>query len=272
MFNKFSSPIQKFALVLILAFFAIASRVVSAQDAGKMIRIPSARQGVEIPIYVRRTPDASATVVLLSGGAGGIGKLNDTGWPGSSNFLIRTAPLFASSGFNVIAMAKPSDIDSLEYAFRISKEHVDDIKLVLQYAKEKFGMPAWLVGTSRGTISATAAGIALRDDNLIGGLVLTSSVTSYKKIGAVPSQNLDRINVPVLVMHHEKDTCFICQPYEVNGIIKGLKNAPIKKLVMVNNGSGATGDPCEALHYHGYIGMEAEAVEIIANWIKNPSN
>lgn len=272
MFIKFSTPVQKFALVLVFTLFAIAKGNASAQDAGKMIRLASARPGVDIPIYVRGTPDASATVVLLPGGAGGIGKLNDAGWPRSNNFLIRTAPIFLSSAFNVVEMAKPTDVDSLEYAFRVSKEHVDDIKRVLQYAKEKYGMPAWLVGTSRGTISATAAAIALRDDGLIGGLVLTSSVTSYKKTGAVPAQDLDRINVPVLVMHHEKDSCPICQPFEASRIIKGLKNAPVKKLIMVNNGSGATGDPCEALHYHGYIGMEAEAVEVIANWIKKPTD
>lgn len=53
--------------------------------------------------------------------------------------------------------------------------------------------------------------------------------------------------------------------------MRGLTNAPVKKLVMVNGGSGAQGNPCEALHYHGYIGMEQEAVNVVVGWIRNPA-
>jgi len=49
-----------------------------------------------------------------------------------------------------------------------------------------------------------------------------------------------------------------------------LKNAPIKKTIMVSGGSGATGNPCEPLHYHGFAGMQDEAVDRIAEWILAP--
>lgn len=32
------------------------------------------------------------------------------------------------------------------------------------------------------------------------------------------------------------------------------------------------GDPCEAQHWHGFIGMEHEVVDQIAGWIKNTLN
>jgi len=41
---------------------------------------------------------------------------------------------------------------------------------------------------------------------------------------------------------------------------------------MVNGGANPTGDACGALHYHGYIGMEKEAVGFITNWIKKPTS
>lgn len=106
----------------------------------------------------------------------------------------------------------------------------------------------------------------------MAGVVLTSSVVSYKKPGAVPKQELDRIKVPVLVLHHAKDACPWCQPHEVPPILRGLKNAPIKKEIMVSGGENPTGNVCEALHWHGFIGAEREAVDLIANWIKNPVN
>ena len=83
---------------------------------------------------------------------------------------------------------------------------------------------------------------------------------------------MDRIKVPVLVLHHAKDACPHCQPFEVSAILRGLKNAPVKKEIMVSGGENPTGNVCEALHWHGYIGMEREAVELIAEWIKKPVN
>lgn len=59
-------------------------------------------------------------------------------------------------------------------------------------------------------------------------------------------------------------------PYEVPAILRGLHNASVKKLVMVQDGENPTGDPCEAFHWHGFIGMEQEAVDIITQWIARP--
>jgi hypothetical protein len=39
---------------------------------------------------------------------------------------------------------------------------------------------------------------------------------------------------------------------------------------MMDGGSGPRGNPCEALHWHGYIGMERDAVSAIADWIRDP--
>ena len=51
---------------------------------------------------------------------------------------------------------------------------------------------------------------------------------------------------------------------------QGLAKAPVRKLVIVSVGSNPRGDPCEALHRHGYIGMESEAVGIITDLIRIP--
>ena len=167
-------------------------------------------------------------------------------------------------------MGRPSDIPDLDYADRISIAHMQDIKTLVAYLQKDTGLPVWLVGTSRGSVSATAAAISFTDDRL-AGIVLSSSVVSYSKAGAVPTQALEKIHIPVLVLHHEKDACKVCAPREVPAIIKGLKNAPVKKLLMVSGGENPSGDACEALHYHGFIGMEKTAVGLITAWIKSPS-
>jgi len=87
----------------------------------------------------------------------------------------------------------------------------------------------------------------------------------------VPSQNLAAITVPTLVLHHSKDACPICDPLGVPAILNGLTHAPVKKLLMVSGGQDPRGNVCEALHWHGYVGIEKEAVEQIADWIRVPA-
>lgn len=254
---------RKILVGALLALIAIA-----AHAGGELFKVPT-REGVVTTLFWEAVPDAKATVFLFPGGAGGFGKFED-GKATGMNFLVRSEPYFIANGFNVAIFGRPSDSQDLDYADRISDTHLTDVHKVLEFVKQKANVPVWIVGTSRGTVSATAAAIKLQGE--MAGVVLTSSVVSYKKPEAVPRQNLAAIKVPVLVLHHAKDACPLCQPHEVPAILRGLKNAPIKKEIMFSGGGNPTGNVCEALHWHGFIGAERETVDLTANWIKAPSN
>lgn len=228
------------------------------------------RPEVRVPVYVVWNPQAVATVVLFSGGGGGYGALDSEGWPSNRNFLIRTGKVWASYPFNVVMVGRPTDgLDLHEGAVRVGEAHQADNDAVFAAIKRQSPLPLWVVGTSMGTLSAAAAAIR-NTDNRIAGIVLSSSVTSYKITGAVPRQELGSIRVPVLVVHHARDACRVCAPYEAKNIPAALKNAPVKALVLITEGSGESGDPCEALHFHGYIGAEKSVVDLIARWIQHP--
>jgi pimeloyl-ACP methyl ester carboxylesterase len=160
------------------------------------------------------------------------------------------------------------EIDRLirKYGYRTSPEHVAEIAHVVDFARRAFGQPVWLVGTSRGSVSATAAAIALGPQQ-VQGLVLTASVTS-KKPGAVPTQDLARIQVPTLVLHHRLDACHVCRPQEAARIPEALTAAPRKQFILVDGGSDPSGEPCEALHWHGFIHFEKETVGVIGGWVR----
>ncbi|HKQ30971.1 MAG TPA: alpha/beta hydrolase [Burkholderiales bacterium] len=243
---------------------ALLSCACAADAADKLLKIDT-RPGVTVSYYYMPRADATATVVLLTGGNGSIGMRD--GVPRSENFLVRSRDLFAAHGFNIAIVGRPSDRQDLSSDFRIAPQHVEDLRKVVAHLKKNADLPIWLVGTSRGTVSATAAAIEFGNDAL-AGIVVTASIT--RGTGAVPRQNLERIRIPVLAVHHEKDGCAWCWPYEVSKIMKGLTNAPIKKQIMIGAGRGASGDPCEALHWHGFIGAEKETVDLIAAWIKRP--
>jgi pimeloyl-ACP methyl ester carboxylesterase len=262
---------MKISSALLIVIAACSFHTVSDADEialGHTAQVES--RGVSVPIFEVWKDNAVATLVLYSGGAGGYGKIGADGWPGSRNFLIRSAKLFAAHPFNVILVGRAPDVPTLDGLTRIGDDHDLDNQAIFRSIKARSSAPMWLVGTSMGTISVTAA--AIRDaGSSIAGIVLSSSVTAYRVTGAVTTQDLAKINIPALVLHHENDACKVCPPEGAKSIFGSLKNSPIKRLVFVSGGEGASGDPCEALHHHGYIGIEKEVVDVIAAWVTHPS-
>ena len=244
-------------------FFCAMGLGAWAQD--QLVTLPT-REGQSITYWWMPAQGAKATVLLLSGGSGGIGMRE--GRPQSRNFLIRSGELFRAQGLNVAMLGNPSDKRQLDDVWRTSEMHRTDVAQVLADSRQRGAAAVWLVGTSRGTISAAALGIGLSEQ--VAGLVLTASVTAYSVQASVPRQAIDQIRVPVLVYHHKQDACRITQAHETDWIMRGLKNAPVKKRWLVEGGGPPEGDPCEALHWHGFIGMEAQAVKDIAGWIAQP--
>ncbi len=260
------------ALLIVAALLSsVPSAHASDSPAGNVVRIET-RTGVTVPLYTVWRSDALATIILFSGGAGGYGPIGADGWPGSGNFLIRTGKLWAAHPFNIVMVGRPSDdIDLSDGRVRTGISHGLDNIAIIKAVKLNSAAPIWLIGTSMGTISAAAAAIA-DQQALVAGLVLSSSITAYKIRGAVPTQDLAGIRVPTLVVYHEHDACWACRPWEAKNIASALKNAPIKKTLMISAGTGASGDNCGAFHYHGYIGVEADVVNQIAAWIRQPQS
>jgi pimeloyl-ACP methyl ester carboxylesterase len=254
------------AVCRLLGTLCIALAAPAGARADELITLPT-RPGVTVSYWHMPRPGASATLLLLPGGAGGIGYRD--GQPQSGNFLVRSRDLFAGHGFHVAVLGRPSDVADMDTSFRAGAAHVEDLRRVIDDLRARSGAPVWLVGTSRGTVSAAAGAIALGPQQ-VAGVVLTSSVTSYRHKG-VPTLALASIRTPVLVLHHEKDACPSCAPHEVRFIVDGLTGAPMKKLIWAREGGGARGDPCEPFHWHGFIGMEAQAVQAIAGWVRQPT-
>ncbi len=245
----------------------LACRAAMADD-GRLIWYPGHAETGRFPVWEMIAPDAVASVILLPGGNGGLGHVGPQG-PQSGNFLVRSRQGFANRGLNVLIMGKPRNSE-LPDADRLSAWHREDIESLARDAKARLGKPVWLVGTSAGTVSAIAAAITL-DDGVLDGIVLTSSTLHPKQPGSPFHQRLEKIRQPVLMLHHQRDACWACEPHMAADAFKMLKNASIKKLLMVDGGGNPTGPPCEPFHRHGFVGMEEEVVGLIADWIKKPS-
>jgi pimeloyl-ACP methyl ester carboxylesterase len=235
--------------------------------SGTIINIP-VRPNVEIKVhYLKHETPSKALLILLPGGAGGLGGI-ENGEPKSNNFLIRSRTLFYDKNFDVVSVGRASDQTDLTLGYRVSSEHVSDLKAVITALRAQSNLPIWLIGTSRGTISGAAAAIDF-GQSFLSGLVFTSSVTVGP--GALNWQDLDKIGLPTLVLQNKQDECKLCPPSGAASILRSLKKSAVKKLIMVEGGEGVHGDPCEAFHYHGFMGIEPRVVDIISDWIDHPS-
>jgi dienelactone hydrolase len=240
-----------------------------AQTAPQVVDIPT-RPGVTQRFLYLAPDKPRAALVLLAGGHGGLQIFPNGSFAwGEGNFLVRTRGLFMQQGLAVAVVDAPSDRQSAPFlgGFRQTPAHVADLKAVIAWLRDKTGVPVWLVGTSRGTQSAAWAATQLpRADGGPDGLVLTSTILNDPRGRPVPAMPLERVAVPVLVVHHQQDGCKLCPFGETTGLMDKLTAAPRKELIAVSGGI-SKGDPCEALAYHGYNGVEADVVGRIAAWI-----
>lgn len=264
--------IRTFALStlgILLGVVAMSTTAMAATDT--LVKIET-RSGVTQPfVVIEPKTKPIASVILFAGGSGKIRTHRDGAGIRNKNFLVRTRQLFAGHGLLVAVVDVPSDRRRVGLIrFRTTLDHARDIKGVIDWLRTKADVPVFLIGASRGTISA--AGVTARlDSEGVGGVVLTATVTRYNNAGnkdRVFDADLSRIRAPVLVVWHEDDGCYVTPPYDSGRLMSALVNAPVKNLLTYKGGKEAISNECGSRSEHGFFGIEDLVVADIAAWIK----
>jgi len=262
------NPIVKW--LTLTGFFFPA--VVHAQE---IITLPT-RPSVTQSYFLAKVPENPQAIGVLFPGGAGLIHLRQEGDQikfDTANFLVRARSEFIKRGVVAAILDAPSDRQDgfgMSDEFRFSDKHFADISAVVDDLHKRFpGLPLFLIGTSRGTVSAAA--LAVNFGQQVAGVVLTS--TCFEETGKRakdPGPGLSRFNfksikIPVLFVHHVSDRCGIT-PYSEAARLS--KNYP---LITVSGGLPPKSDECEPLSAHGYYGKESETVEEIVNWmLKKP--
>lgn len=222
---------------------------------------------------------ARAALVLLVGGGGHL-DLDDKGCPRAlaGNSLVRSLPHFKGAGFATALVDAPSDHvgeDGLG-GFRMASDHAADLGKVVADVRARTRAPVWIVGTSRGSISAVNAAARLSGPSAPDGVVLTSALMSGARARkawvahSVFDLPLEAIRVPVLVVGHAADAC-IRSPADLMGRITARTNGVREQVITVTGGPGWRGSPgteaCVGRAPHGFFGQEAEVAAGIARFI-----
>ena len=241
--------------------------------------------GTQTPYSLAQAADgvaARGAVVLLAGGDGHL-KLDAQGCPKAlgGNFLVRSAALFRSAGYATALVDAPSDqqgVDGLA-GFRNTEAHGADLGRVVADLRRRVPGPVWVIGTSRGTISAANVASRATGDAAPDGVVLSSALMHGTTGGQKPWTQqtvfdlaLAAIQVPALVIGHVHDQCLRSPPSEMPRLLAQLGSAR-KQMVTVEGGvvpSGqATLSACEGRSPHGYIGQEAATVDTIVRFMQS---
>lgn len=258
-------------LFIFIAPAAAAAVLAVAPAPAEEIVTIATRPGVTLS-FILVTPPARpvASALLLPGGSGKIG-LWRSPEPRSDNFLVRTRGRFAAAGVLVAVVDVPSDRrrDGLA-AWRDSQEHRADMAAVARWLRRKAPGPVWLIGTSRGTVSAAHLGAYLNVD----GVVLTSPVTrpSMRNPATALDAPLGRIRVPVLLVAHRQDGCAVTPAEGTDDLKTALSNARPVEVMLFEGGAPALSDPCQPLSEHGFFGIEDRVVDAITGWIRARAN
>jgi hypothetical protein len=226
-------------------------------------------------------PGGAVTLLLLAGGAGHL-DLDAQGCARKlkGNSLVRSIPLFTEAGFGTALVDAPSDFhgeDGLG-GFRTDARHAQDLGQVIAGLRTRTRGTVWVVGTSRGAISAANAAARLAGPAAPDGLVLTSALMAgqagAKKAWVAQSVfdlPLEDITVPVLVVGHAADTCVRSPPSLMDRIVARTRG-PRQQLVTVTGGPARPApvglDACEGRSPHGFVEQEAEVAAGIARFVR----
>ncbi len=260
------------AIICIQVLAAVPQGAIAATASLETVTTP---RGVRQSFILLKPEKPVASVILLAGGHGALGLKSATSmrW-GSANFLVRSRELIATRGLQVAVLDAPSDQqDGMKATFRMSAEHAVDIAAVAARLKASLDRPVWLVGTSMGTFSAARGAMGAK---AVDGLVLTSTITRSKPHwniatshrNGVASLALEQVRVPTLILAHRQDGCDITPPGDVAKLRGRLVAARKVEVVELDGGDPPQSEPCEAKSAHGFLGIEARAVDAIAAFVK----
>lgn len=256
------TSVNSLRCICVAALLAAAFSV----SAEEIVTVSGRKGEIQSYLLMHNAPPPKAVAVLFPGGEG-LMRLHSEG--GSvkffqgRNFLVRTRGMFRDAEIAVAIVDSPSDQQraGMDDGFRTGRAHVEDIAAVVKDLRARFpGAKIFLIGTSRGTLSAAYVGRSLGAG--VDGVILTSSVFYGGRSGiGLSGFDFGAIKAPLLFVHHVHDACRSCPYRDAESLSRSFP------LISVSGGKPAESDPCEPLAAHGYFGKEQQTVKAMKDWM-----
>lgn len=238
-------------------------------------RKDAAGNPVTVAYMLHPSVGTSKGLIILFVGGQGIAALTTSGGGAMSGaglaYETRSANMFAQQGFDVATIDHPSDETSTytynsQYdAYRTSMRAAVDISSVINDA-DTSGLPVFLEGSSRGSISATS------NSKLSSGIAVASPVTSgggdpIGGAGSKPTLQAASIHIPMHVTWDTQDSCSVTVPADAQSMAQNFLNAGVNiTATAIAGGLGDYPPGCSGAGYHQYFGVESCTVGSETTW------
>ncbi len=222
----------------VLLALLVAATALPAWAAESVLTL-TPRPGATLRVLVDRPAAPVGSIVLMAGGDGVL-ELDAQGNIGSGlreNHLVRTRAAYVKAGYAVFVPDIASDQRGTR-GYRFTAAYASDVAAVIAEAR-KVANPVAIVGTSRGALPVVAVFAkqsAVRPD----AAVISSGTLMGSEGGGSASFKAM------------------------------LTGAPKVDIVTLDGGGprGATAEACGASHYHGFYGIDDQAVAATVQWLR----
>lgn len=214
--------------------------------------------------FLWKGDQSKATLIMIPGGEGHLGLSLDRvdlgGFYGKTLKPLSN-PDITSGIFNVVVFDSPTllNVGNAYPHSRATTDHLSRIEDVVQFYKEKFNKPIWLMGHSNGAASVTEFYKYLQKkhkENVVSGIIYSSgrNGASFKS----------DTNLHVLFLVHEKDGCRKSTYSNSFSAYEDLKkdNSQRTEFVVLKSGEPESQEPCRS-GYHMFFNAHEEAYKAI---------
>jgi dienelactone hydrolase len=245
----------------------LLSILVAPASAADTLLTLTPRPGATMRVLVDKPASPVGSVVLMAGGDGVL-DIDARGAIGSglrANHLVRTRASYARAGYAVFVPDVASDQKGTR-GYRFTAAYAQDVAAVVAAARQVAG-PVAIVGTSRGALSVAA--LFAKQAAVLPDAVVISSGVLMGNDSAQSLGDMARIGVPVLLLRHRQDACRVTPPGDADRFKALLTGAPKVDIVTLDGGGPASNgaDPCGASHFHGFYGIDDQAVAATVQWL-----
>lgn len=276
------------AVVLALAYAAMAraeTPPAPVVNCGTVVDLPTRTASVTRYSWLPGTSSEPAGVaVLLLVGGGGTLNIDSAGCPQrlNHNILLRTASLLRAAGMATALVDAPSDWKGDEglAGFRLDPAHAADLGQVVADLRQRSGaQTVWVIGHSRGSLSAANAAGRLSGGQAPAGVVLASPMLNGEPSKRRPwvAQTVRDTGVlayhgALLVVGHVADNCPRSLPEGLDAWARGASAARVQ-VARVTGGPQPVGRSsslaaCEVGQAHDFVDQDQVFAQGVLRFIQ----
>lgn len=274
--------------IVLLMVCSMGAWQAQAADCGTVVDLgtsPITRYSWKAGLPTEGSADSAKPVaaILLVGGGGWL-EMDVAGCPRrlKGNILVRSAPHWQASGITTVLVDARSDWvgeDGLA-GFRLHSEHARDLGRVISDVRTRTGAKVvWLIGHSRGTLSAANAAGRLAGADAPDGIVLAAPMLAGDSgnrrkpwvVQTVFDTAVKAFRGHVLVVGHAADSCPRSLPERMDALLQGAAAAQ-QQVVQLTGGPFSVGrtpslSACEVREPHDFVDQDSVFADGVLRFI-----